>query len=435
MGGFAVDIDWTRPVTTRVVDSMLDLVPHRARGGSARLGFAHAALGEARSGAPEGPLSVTTTGRFSLVGDLRLWAREGLRSRAGGLAATEGLNDRQLILAAYARTGIGFLDDLDGDFAFVIWDDERQRALAVRDRFGVKPLFFTRTRDRIRIASQPKQLLATSTAPIEPCDRMVFEFLTEQHQSSELTFFKGIHRVRPADYVVFGEGGMSRASYWSPTARDTRQQHTDESRRCVPLPPRRRRRPPNRIERRCGRAPHRRTRQLIHHRSSKRCRSEKHRLSAASYRLGRLSRLRGGRISVDRRNRSIPTLPSSQLRTITRLHRPLRHRNVGNRRATRESCARIALRDCRDRWSRRRRPRPDGFRRRRSPRPRATPRRLAAEPHDRTLVQRCTRRIGVARHPRSSCPSSGRYDVHSPFARNGRFAGSSESVRFPDRRS
>lgn len=218
MSGFAAAIDWRDPVNADVVESMLGLVPHRANNGSDRLAFTHAALGEARSEGSPNPSSVSHVGRFSIVGDLRLWARQGLRARAGGSAAAEGLDDRQLILAAYARTGIGFLDDLDGDFAFVIWDDERHRLLAVRDRFGAKPLFFSQTPTGLRLASEPKQLLAVSTAPVEPSDQKIFEFLAEQHRSSRLTFFDGVERVRAAEYVVFGDGTVSRSTYWSPTS-------------------------------------------------------------------------------------------------------------------------------------------------------------------------------------------------------------------------
>ena len=51
----------------------------------------------------------------------------------------------------------------DGDYAFVIWDDERRRALAVRDRFAATPLCYEPTADGIRFASEVKQLAITSS--------------------------------------------------------------------------------------------------------------------------------------------------------------------------------------------------------------------------------------------------------------------------------
>ena len=117
MGGFAVAIDWKRNNVAAQIGPMLALIPHRATHGTATEAFEHATLGEARTDPHDGPTTVTSVGRFSIVGDLRLWDRHGLCSRAGGSSVTEGMSDRELILAAYARTGIGFLDDLDGDFA------------------------------------------------------------------------------------------------------------------------------------------------------------------------------------------------------------------------------------------------------------------------------------------------------------------------------
>ena len=131
MGGLAVAIDWERPVPANLIDRMLALIPHRAAGGTNRGVFGHAILGEARDlRTATSTCTVETAGDLSIVADLRLWDRSGLRSRAGGTAATVGMDDRRLLLEAYLRSGIGFLDDVNGDFAFVIWDAARRLVLA-----------------------------------------------------------------------------------------------------------------------------------------------------------------------------------------------------------------------------------------------------------------------------------------------------------------
>ena len=214
MGGFAVAIDWKRHNVADQIDPMLDLIPHRSTEGSATAVFDHAALGEARTDPHDGPTTVTSLGRFSIVGDLRLWNRQGLRSRAGGTAATTGMDDRELILAAYCRTGIGFLDDLDGDFAFVIWDEERRRVLAVRDRFAAKPLFYHSTVYGVRFATEIKQLVATASHPPRPNNNAVAEYLSGRFVNSQHTFFNGISKVAPAEYVLATPTRPIERRYW-----------------------------------------------------------------------------------------------------------------------------------------------------------------------------------------------------------------------------
>ena len=121
MGGLAAIFAWESSVDAGEIDPMLALVPHRATGGITTRRFDHAVLAETRSARdPASSPAVTTVEHLSIAADLRLWDRDGLRSRAGGAKATIGMDDRRLLLSAYLRTGIDFLDDVDGDFAFVI---------------------------------------------------------------------------------------------------------------------------------------------------------------------------------------------------------------------------------------------------------------------------------------------------------------------------
>lgn len=217
MGGLAVVVDWVRPVAARELDPMLALTPHRATGGTRRTSFEHAAMAETffTQDAPDHP-AVTSLGHLSIVGDLRLWNRDGLRARAGGNSVTTGLDDRRLLLSSYQRTGIDFLDDVDGDFAFVIWDNRERRAIAVRDRFGAKPLFFERTATGIRFASEVKQLVATSVQPGQPCLRSVSEHLTHRYVGTRMSFFESVERVRPSMALIADPQHRDEFLYWNP---------------------------------------------------------------------------------------------------------------------------------------------------------------------------------------------------------------------------
>ena len=57
-------------------------------------------------------------------------------------------SDTEVILRAYRRHGLDALERLRGMFAFALWDDQERRLVVARDRFGIKPLYWTRTGDQ-----------------------------------------------------------------------------------------------------------------------------------------------------------------------------------------------------------------------------------------------------------------------------------------------
>ncbi len=170
MGGFAVTIDWDRPVHPREVEAMMHPIPHRANRRNA--GTRHAPRRPRRgthNGADQGePWTIATMGPLSIVGDIRLFDTDRLRSAAGGRHVTEGFDHRQLLLAAYRRHGPDMLDTVDGDFAFVIWDEAKRQVLAVRDRFAVKPIFYEETADRYPVRLGGQAAGVHSEGPITP---------------------------------------------------------------------------------------------------------------------------------------------------------------------------------------------------------------------------------------------------------------------------
>jgi asparagine synthase (glutamine-hydrolysing) len=111
-------------------------------------------------------------------------------------------SDTEVLIAAYTEWHTGMLDRLNGMFAFAIWDRERGTALLVRDRFGVKPLYYTVAGGRFRFASEIKALLADPDVVRRPNDPRVLEFLAYgvADHSSE-TMFAGVSQIPPGSYL------------------------------------------------------------------------------------------------------------------------------------------------------------------------------------------------------------------------------------------
>jgi asparagine synthase (glutamine-hydrolysing) len=141
------------------------------------------------------------TGRFVLVYNGELYNYVELRAeleRAGRTFVTAG--DTEVVLHAWAHWGPSCLERFVGMWAFAILDAERRRLWLCRDRFGIKPLFYTQVGGALRFASEIKGLLAAMPTP-EPDEAVVAGFLLSAADTGPETFFRGIRRL-PAAHVL-----------------------------------------------------------------------------------------------------------------------------------------------------------------------------------------------------------------------------------------
>ena len=74
-------------------------------------------------------------------------------------------SDTEVIVHLYEQYGEQFVTHLNGQFAIALWDATRQRLVLVRDRIGIRPLFYTRARGRLLFASEAKALFAVADVP------------------------------------------------------------------------------------------------------------------------------------------------------------------------------------------------------------------------------------------------------------------------------
>ena len=120
--------------------------------------------------------------------------------------------DTEVLLRAYEEWGAAALSRLNGDFAFAIWDRRRRTLFCARDRFGVKPFYYTVAGDRFRFANEIKALLVDGTVPRVPNDARVLDFLARalaDHTTE--TMFEGIWQLPAGSYMlVTAEQGVGK---------------------------------------------------------------------------------------------------------------------------------------------------------------------------------------------------------------------------------
>ena len=123
-------------------------------------------------------------------------------------------SDSYAVPTLYRRYGLQpTLDRLRGEFAFLLYDHPTQTFLAVRDRFGIKPLFWARREEEWWFASKPSALWA---AGIEPgwCEDSFLHAAATQYPPPGQSLFAGIRSVRPAHFIRLQRTDSQETRYW-----------------------------------------------------------------------------------------------------------------------------------------------------------------------------------------------------------------------------
>ncbi len=113
-------------------------------------------------------------------------------------------SDTEVILKLYSVLGKEFVHKLKGIFSFVIYDIQSKVLLVYRDRFGVKPLFYTIGDGKFSFASEIKAIESLSGCSFELNNQTIYEYLEYGllHHNTQ-TFFKGIESLEPSHYIEF----------------------------------------------------------------------------------------------------------------------------------------------------------------------------------------------------------------------------------------
>lgn len=110
--------------------------------------------------------------------------------------------DTEVILAGYRKWGIDVVHRLKGMFAFALLDEEKQQLYLVRDRFGIKPLYYTLQNDQLLFASELKAIHAANVVPKEIDFSSFADYFVYRYVPSPKTIWKNICKLPPAHYAT-----------------------------------------------------------------------------------------------------------------------------------------------------------------------------------------------------------------------------------------
>jgi asparagine synthase (glutamine-hydrolysing) len=124
-------------------------------------------------------------------------------------------SDTEVILHAYERWGIDALHKFRGMFAFGLWDNRKKELYLVRDRIGIKPLYYSIHHGRLTFASEIKALLEDPEQPRAVSEEALYHYLSFLTTPGPQTLFDGIRKLAPGTWLrVKPDGTIQEYKYW-----------------------------------------------------------------------------------------------------------------------------------------------------------------------------------------------------------------------------
>lgn len=123
-------------------------------------------------------------------------------------------SDTEVIVHLYEEYGTNFMQKLNGMFAIALWDKKEQKLLLIRDRMGVKPLFYAVVNNALIFGSEIKSILANSSYSREINYEAIYHYFTFKNIPAPFTAFRGIESVLPGEMLIFSNGKITKNKWW-----------------------------------------------------------------------------------------------------------------------------------------------------------------------------------------------------------------------------
>ncbi|MFA6434226.1 MAG: asparagine synthase (glutamine-hydrolyzing) [Elusimicrobiales bacterium] len=175
--------------------------------GIRRLKIIDLATGSQPISGEDGAVTVVFNGEIYNFRELRAGLEgKGHRFRTG--------SDTEVLVHLYEEYGEGFPSRLRGMFAFALWDSRKEALLLGRDQFGIKPLFYALSGEKIFFASEIKSILLSSAVGDELDLQALDAYFTRLYIPSPYTVYKRIKKLEPAQTLLFRGGTAQIKTYW-----------------------------------------------------------------------------------------------------------------------------------------------------------------------------------------------------------------------------
>ncbi len=232
MCGISGWVDFQRDLTNDqpTIDAMCDTMVCRGPDAGGTWTRQHVGLGHRRLAIidlPGGaqPMEISTRdGEIAIVYSGETYNFTELRDelrRRGHSFSTD--SDTEVVLHGYLEWGAGVAERLNGMYAFAVWDTRTDQLLLIRDRMGIKPLYYYPTEGGVLFGSEPKAILANPLAE-KVVDADGLRELFAVTKTPGHAVWAGMREVEPGTVVTVDRNGLRTHVYWSLRATE----HTDD---------------------------------------------------------------------------------------------------------------------------------------------------------------------------------------------------------------
>lgn len=193
-----------QPVSSTVLNKMVDSIKHRGPDGNGfytnkNIGFGHCRLSIIDLSSSGSQPMVSNNNRFILTYNGEIYNFKELRLELENLGHKfHSKTDSEVVLNAWVEWGEKSILKFNGMFAFAIWDKKKQNIFLVRDRYGIKPLYYAKWGDIILFASEQKAILKHPKAVKKIDKTALFEYFTFQNIFTDKTLIENIKLLKPA---------------------------------------------------------------------------------------------------------------------------------------------------------------------------------------------------------------------------------------------
>lgn len=122
--------------------------------------------------------------------------------------------DTEVIVHLYEEHGDDLVHHLRGMFAFALWDARRNRGLLVRDRLGIKPLFYARAGEALLFGSEIKAVLAANLVGRDLDYQALDAFFAYTYIPAPLTIYRDVRKLEPGHLLTYESGRIEKRRYW-----------------------------------------------------------------------------------------------------------------------------------------------------------------------------------------------------------------------------
>lgn len=210
------------PISPVILKRMTDAIAHRGPDGEGHYIDGSLGLGHRRlaiidlSAAGHQPMS-TEDNRFIIVYNGEVYNFNELRLELEAIGHHfHSRTDSEVVLKALAQWGPVALERFNGMFALALWDKAKKELLLARDRYGIKPLYYTLVGNKLIFGSEIKAILADPSYRMDIDKEGLLEYMTFQNFFTDHTLFKGVKLLPHGSFlrVQSGNANITPVQYW-----------------------------------------------------------------------------------------------------------------------------------------------------------------------------------------------------------------------------